>query len=142
MDGFKFFKWLDNLTFEISLPLSICHHYQDNFSAKILSKTKQVKYLLSKNNLAKQYFADRRGLCRLASKNKMGWSNYITFTVSRLATAKSCRCRDLPLQVQSQVRVGPVPRKPCVLLYIINMVTYRHKVSYYKDFILDIPYMQ
>ena len=73
----------------------------------------------------------------------MGWSNYITFTVSRLATAKSGRCRDLPLQVHRRVRVGPVPRKSYILLYIINMVTYRHihKLSYYKDFILGLPYI-
>ena len=63
VDGLKNLKWLDNLILEIGLPLSICHLYQDNLSAsKILSKsakTKQVKHLLSKINLAQQYFADR-----------------------------------------------------------------------------------
>ena len=62
-DGFKNLKWLDNLTCEIGLPLTICHLYQDNLSAsKIMmksTKTKQVKHLLSKINLAQQYFADK-----------------------------------------------------------------------------------
>ena len=61
LDGLKILKWLDNLTLEIGLQLSIFHLYQDNLSAsKILSKsakTKQVnKHLLSKLNLAQQYF--------------------------------------------------------------------------------------
>jgi hypothetical protein len=62
-DGLKNLKWLDTLTLEIGLPLSICHLYQDNLSAsKIISKTtktKQVKHLLSKINLCQQYFADK-----------------------------------------------------------------------------------
>ena len=45
------------------LPLSICHIYQDFMSAsKIISKTpkmKQVKHLLSKINLAQEYYADK-----------------------------------------------------------------------------------
>ena len=45
------------------MPLSICHLYQDNLSAsQIISKTtktKQVKHLLSKINLAQQYYADK-----------------------------------------------------------------------------------
>jgi hypothetical protein len=63
VDGLKNLKWLDNLTVEIGLPLSICHLYQDNLSAsKIImktTKTKQVKHLLCKINLAQQYFADK-----------------------------------------------------------------------------------
>ena len=62
VDGLKNLKWLDNLTCEIGLPLTICHLYQDNLSAsKIMmksTKTKQVKHLLSKINLAQQYFDD------------------------------------------------------------------------------------
>ena len=60
VDGLKNLKWIDNLTCEIGLPLTICHLYQDNLSAsKIImksTKTKQVKHLLSKINLAQQYF--------------------------------------------------------------------------------------
>jgi len=63
VDGLKNLKWIDNLTCEIGLPLTICHLYQDNLSAsKIImksTKTKQVKHLLSKINLAQQYFADK-----------------------------------------------------------------------------------
>ena len=63
VDGFKNLKWLDSLTLEIGLPLSICYLYQDNLSAsKIITKstkTKQVKHLLSKINLAQQYYADK-----------------------------------------------------------------------------------
>jgi len=63
VDGLKNLKWLDTLTLEIGLPLSICYLYQDNLSAyKIITKTtktKQVKYLLSKINLAQQYCADK-----------------------------------------------------------------------------------
>ena len=63
VDGLKNLKWLDNLTVEIGLSLSICHLYQDNLSAsKIImktTKTKQVKHLLCKINLAQQYFADK-----------------------------------------------------------------------------------
>ena len=63
VDGLKNLKWLDALTLEIGLSLSTCHLYQDNLSAsKIISKTtktKQVKHLLSKINLAQQYFADK-----------------------------------------------------------------------------------
>ena len=58
MDSLKNLKWLDNLTFEIGLLLSICHLYQDNLNAfKIIlkyAKTKQVKI-----KLAQQYYADR-----------------------------------------------------------------------------------
>ena len=63
VDGLKNLKWIDNLTCEIGLPLTICHLYQDNLSAsKIIMKsikTQQVKHLLSKINLAQQYFADK-----------------------------------------------------------------------------------
>ena len=63
VDGLKNLKWLDTLTLEIGLPLSICYLYQDNLSAsKIITKstkTKQVKHLLSKINLAQQYYADK-----------------------------------------------------------------------------------
>jgi len=63
VDGLKNLKWLDALTLEIGLPLLICHLYQDNLSAsKIISKTtktKQVKHLLSKINLAQQYYTDK-----------------------------------------------------------------------------------
>ena len=63
VDGLKNLKWLDTLTLEIRLPLSICYLYQDNLSAsKIITKstkTKQVKHLLSKINLAQQYYADK-----------------------------------------------------------------------------------
>jgi hypothetical protein len=63
VDGLKNVKWLDNLTIEIGLPVSTCHLYQDNLSAsKIISKTtktKQVKHLLSKIDIAQQYFADK-----------------------------------------------------------------------------------
>jgi len=63
VDGLKNLKWLDSLTLEIGLPLSICYLYQDNLSAsKIITKstkTKQVKHLLSKINLAQQYYADK-----------------------------------------------------------------------------------
>ena len=63
VDALNNLKWLDNLTFEICLPLSICHLYQDNLSAsKVLpksAKTKQVKHSLSKINLGQQYFTDR-----------------------------------------------------------------------------------
>jgi len=45
------------------MRLSICCHYQDNLSAsKIITKTtktKQVKHLLKKINLAQQYYADK-----------------------------------------------------------------------------------
>ena len=37
-------------------------------------------------------------LCRKASRNKYSWANYITFAIDRRSTAKSGRCRDLPLQ--------------------------------------------
>ena len=63
VDGLKNLKWLDTLTLEIGLPLSICYLHQDNLSAsKIITKstkTKQVKHLLSKFNLAQQYYADK-----------------------------------------------------------------------------------
>jgi hypothetical protein len=62
-DGLKNLKWFDNLTTEIDLPLSICYLYQDNLSAskviKKLTKTKQLKHLLSKINLLQQYHADK-----------------------------------------------------------------------------------
>ena len=59
----KNWERFDNLTLEVGLPLSICHFYQDNLSASNLisksAKTKQVTRLLSKINLAQQYYADR-----------------------------------------------------------------------------------
>jgi hypothetical protein len=62
-DGLKNLKWLDNLTIEIGLNLQTCYLYQDNLSAsKIIqrqTKTKQLKHLLSKINLAQQYHADK-----------------------------------------------------------------------------------
>jgi hypothetical protein len=62
-DGLKNLKWFDNLTTEIGLQLSISYLYQDNLSAskviKKLTKTKQLKHLLSKINLAQQYHADK-----------------------------------------------------------------------------------
>ena len=63
VDGSKNLKWLDTLTLKIGLPLSICYLYQDNLSSsKIITKStksKQVKHLLSKINLAQQYNADK-----------------------------------------------------------------------------------
>ena len=63
VDGLKTLKWLDNLTSEIGLSMSISYLYQDNLSAsKVISKTtktKQLKHLLSKINLAQQYHADK-----------------------------------------------------------------------------------
>jgi hypothetical protein len=62
-DGLKNLRWIDNLTTEIGLQLSICYLYQDNLSAsKVImkqTKTKQLKHLLSKINLAQQYHADK-----------------------------------------------------------------------------------
>ena len=56
-------KWLDSLIIEIGLNLQNCDLYQDNLSAskviKQLTKTKQLKHLLSKINLAQQYHADK-----------------------------------------------------------------------------------
>ena len=62
-DGLKNLKWLDSLTIEIGLNLQTCYLYQDNLSAsKVIqrpTKTKQLKHLLSKINLAQQYHADK-----------------------------------------------------------------------------------
>jgi len=62
-DALKNLKWLDNLLIEINLPTTISHLYQDNLSAsKVImkqTKTKQLKHLLSKINLAQQYHADK-----------------------------------------------------------------------------------
>jgi hypothetical protein len=62
-DALKDLKWLNNLLIEINLPTTISHLYQDNLSAsKVImkqTKTKQLKHLLSKINLAQQYHADK-----------------------------------------------------------------------------------
>jgi hypothetical protein len=62
-DALKNLKWMDNLLIEIELPTSISYLYQDNLSAsKVImkqTKTKQLKHLLSKINLAQQYHADK-----------------------------------------------------------------------------------
>ena len=62
-DGLKNLKWLDSLTIEIGLNLQTCDLYQDNLSAsnviQRLTKTKQLKHLLSKIHLAQQYQADK-----------------------------------------------------------------------------------
>ena len=54
---------MDNLPIEIELPTSISYLYQANLSAsKVImkqTKTKQLKHLLSKINLAQQYHADK-----------------------------------------------------------------------------------
>jgi len=48
----------------IGIPLTICHLNQDKRSKRVqnivkFTKTKKVKHLLSKINLAQQYFADK-----------------------------------------------------------------------------------
>ena len=62
-DGLKNIKWLESLTIEIGLNLQTCDLYQDNLIAskviKRLTKTKWLKHLLNKINLAQQYHADK-----------------------------------------------------------------------------------
>ena len=105
VDGLKNLKWIDTLTCEIGLPLTICHIYQDNLSApKIIikyTKTKQVTHLLRKINLAQQYFADKlyaivqtpthEMIAHTLTKPKAPY-NYSTIAANRLRVYNMLSC--------------------------------------------------